>query len=131
MPLVQEGGVTINVSLKQGVDNYCLIDNFKHISRELYFLARGLLHNKNMGNMAFWRAYSRFGVKLKLTSPLVENPLLNHLKYKLPFNRLWNIIIHACFNTLFPVTLHGMGSHGNDWDLVKSIVSDQTLSRKQ
>jgi uncharacterized protein YggL (DUF469 family) len=31
--LFQELGVTINLSLKQGVDKYCLVDNFKHISR--------------------------------------------------------------------------------------------------
>jgi hypothetical protein len=29
----QEPGEKINVSLKQGVEKYCLLDNFKHISR--------------------------------------------------------------------------------------------------
>jgi hypothetical protein len=33
--LFQAPGVKINVSLKQGVDRYCLIDNFKHISRKM------------------------------------------------------------------------------------------------
>jgi hypothetical protein len=35
--LFQEPGQQINVALKQGLDQYFLVDNFKHISRSMFF----------------------------------------------------------------------------------------------
>jgi hypothetical protein len=40
--LFQEPGIKINLSLKQGVDKYCFIDNFKHSAEIFTFSRRGI-----------------------------------------------------------------------------------------